>query len=60
MARSSLAHRSMLSNPFLLESSQFGIPYSGLLPFSSASERFHSHNSETLTVAPKAMTKNSV
>ena len=53
MVSSSLAHRSMLSNPFLLESSQFDIPYIGLLPFSSASAPTHNQTPG----APKAMTK---
>jgi hypothetical protein len=52
---SSLAHRSMLSNPFLPESSQFDIPYIVLLPFSSASARSTSPY-QTTTAAPKAMT----
>ena len=56
MVSSSLAHRSMLSNPFLLESSQFDIPYIGLLPFSSASARPTSLD-QTATTALKAMTK---
>jgi hypothetical protein len=57
MVSSSLAHRSMLSNPFLLESSQFDIPYIGLLPFSSASAR---HVTTPNDRGPKAMTKSRV